>query len=79
MATGTLPLDQLLAAAQQKLLDLIMGQMPGAIETPQLGRVIYQATSVADLRMLIDQIQQQMDPEGASTVRRRPISIEACP
>ncbi len=69
----------LLALAQKQLYLLLTGQAPLAIETPQLGRVAFQQTSVADLQRLIDLLQAQVDPATAAMTRRRPISIEACP
>jgi hypothetical protein len=44
----------MLAQAQQAYFNLITGQLPSGVETPQLGRVTFCATNVADLQRLID-------------------------
>jgi hypothetical protein len=73
-------LEQMLAKARRRLVEVTLGQSPIAIETPQLGRVVYPEVNVADLRMLIDQLEALVHPEAAYAFRRRrPLSIEACP
>ena len=47
----------MLAQAQKALFNLITGQMPSGVDTPQLGRVTYAATNAADLQRLIDYLQ----------------------
>lgn len=44
----------MLEQAQQALFNLITGQLPSGVETPQLGRVTFNATNAADLQRLID-------------------------
>jgi hypothetical protein len=43
----------MLAQAQQAFFNLLTGQLPSGVETPQLGRVTYCATTAADLQRLI--------------------------
>jgi hypothetical protein len=43
----------MLAQAQQAYFNLLTGQLPSGVETPQLGRVTYCATTAADLQRLI--------------------------
>lgn len=43
-----------LAQAQQAYFNLLTGQLPSGVETPQLGRVTFCATNAADLQRLID-------------------------
>jgi gpW len=47
----------MLAQAQQAYFNLLTGQLPSGVETPQLGRVTFAATSAADLQRLIDYLQ----------------------
>jgi len=73
---------QQLALARQQMMLFLSGQGVTAVETPQLGRVEFSEAKVADLQRLIDQLSAQCAAEqGLSTrgMRRRPISIEACP
>jgi hypothetical protein len=49
-ATAAIMLEQ----AQQALFNLVTGQLPSGVETPQLGRVTFNATNPADLQRLID-------------------------
>ena len=70
---------ELLAVAQAQMARYASGQAVVAIETPALGRVVYNQTNIADLQRLIDWLQAQIDPASATTMRRRPISVEACP
>jgi len=79
LAAAVDPIEAALAAAKAKLIERATGQMPIAVETPQLGRVVYQETSIADLQMLVDKLEALAHPETAYRLRRRPISIEACP
>jgi hypothetical protein len=69
----------MLAAAQQQMFLLLSGQAPQLVETPQLGRVAFFPTDVAQLQRLIDWLNVQVNPDTACMVRRRPISVEACP
>jgi len=80
--TGSLPTDpcQLLALARQQLFLLMSGQGVAAIETPELGRVEFAASNVADLQRLIDSLAGQCAAAGGQpSGRRRPISVEAWP
>jgi hypothetical protein len=43
-----------LAQAQQQMFLLLTGQLPAAVETPQLGRVQFNPTSSADMQRMID-------------------------
>jgi hypothetical protein len=57
VALRNLTVDQattMLAQAQQAYFNLLIGQMPSGVETPQLGRVTFTATNAADLQRLID-------------------------
>lgn len=44
----------MLAQAQQAYFNLLTGQLPSGVETPQLGRVTFCQTNAADLQRLID-------------------------
>ena len=79
MATPPIDYAALLAAAQKQMLLLASGQAVVAVETPQLGRVVYNQTDIASLQRLIDYLTVQVDPSAAVYVRRRPLSFEACP
>jgi len=80
MATnGTVDYVELLRVAQEQMFKLASGQATQLIETPQLGRVAFMPTDIAQLQRLIDWLTVQVSPESAAYVRRRPISIEACP
>jgi hypothetical protein len=67
--------------AQMQL--LISGQAVRAVDTPQLGRVEFSQGSIRDLQMEIDRLSalcaQQLGLTDGTTVRRRPINIEAWP
>jgi hypothetical protein len=73
------PYAELLLQASAQMARYAAGQAVVAIETPQLGRVVYNQTNIADLQRFIDWLKGQIDPTSAVTMRRRPISIEACP
>lgn len=47
----------MLTQAQQAYFNLLTGQLPSGVETPQLGRVTFCATTAADLQRLIDYLQ----------------------
>ena len=78
----------MLAQAQKALFNLITGQMPSGVDTPQLGRVTYAATNAADLQRLIDYLQGVVasggggagNGNGSSGVNvRKPISFFGWP
>jgi len=72
----------LLVQAQQALINLITGQLPSGVETPQLGRVTFHATNVADLQRLIDYLNGIVTSSGVSsagTSVRKPISFFGWP
>lgn len=77
---GPTPCDQL-AAAQEQLTALLSGRSVRSIETPQLGRVEFNASaSIPDLQRLVLTLQQECNQyKGIYTARRRPISMEAEP
>jgi hypothetical protein len=77
--TPVSPYAELLVMASAQMARYAAGQAVVAIETPQLGRVVYNQTNIADLQRFIDWLKAQIDPTSAVTMRRRPISIEACP
>lgn len=79
MAQAANPYAELLAQAQAQLLKLVAGQAVVSIETPQLGRVVYNQANIADLQRLIDNLRVLANPAAAAALRRRPISVEACP
>ena len=70
-----------LALAQAQLALLLAGQLPSAIETPQLGRVEFAKASVGDLQRAIDSLTAQCNQQttGKATGRRKPFSMEAWP
>ena len=83
------PAEALLKAQQQMFL-LLTGQLPAAIDNPQLGRVEYSKTSVEDLQRLIDYLNQQVAAGGGddwvavgnmtgNTGGRKPFSFLAWP
>jgi uncharacterized membrane protein len=78
-ATAAKMLDQ----AQQALFNLITGTMPSGVETPQLGRVTFNATNPADLQRMIDYLSGVVasgDTTGNTTANRRiPFSFLAWP
>jgi hypothetical protein len=65
----------MLAQAQQAWFDLLTGQMPSLVETPQLGRVAYQPTNIADLRRLMD----YLGTVAGTCQHRRPFSFYMWP
>jgi hypothetical protein len=58
--------NTLLVQAQQALINLLTGQMPSAVETPQLGRVSFVGTTVADLQRYIDYLNGIITSGGAT-------------
>jgi hypothetical protein len=78
MPTTLTPCEQL-ALAQQQMILLLSGKATVSVETPQLGRVQFNQTTMADLQRLINQLQVECDPTGSVYLRRRPLSIEAWP
>jgi len=56
----------MLAQAQKALFNLITGQMPSGVDTPQLGRVSFCATNAADLQRLIDYLQGVVASGGSN-------------
>jgi hypothetical protein len=56
-----LPPSAYLAEAQRRLFALLSGQLPQAVETPQLGRVQFNATTPADLQRMIDYLSALVD------------------
>lgn len=70
----------MLADAQQKYYQLITGGAPQVIETPLLGRVEFTQANADQLGRFIGALQDQCArANGQATLRRRPISFEACP
>jgi hypothetical protein len=55
-----------LTAAQDALFKLMTGQLPSAVETPQLGRTQFAATNVADLQRLIDYLNGIVTSAGST-------------
>lgn len=91
-AGGVVPLpSEVLAQAQRQMFLLLSGQLPQAVETPQLGRVQFLPTSSADLQRLIDYLQglvaagDTWDPTAAGSMTtgytrgRKPFSFQAWP
>jgi hypothetical protein len=84
---GLSPTDAqtMLTQAQQAYFNLLIGQMPSGVETPQLGRVTFAATSAADLQRLIDYLNGVVTAGasggyGSSGVNvRKPISFFGWP
>ncbi|HZF24019.1 MAG TPA: gpW family head-tail joining protein [Burkholderiales bacterium] len=76
-ATAATMLEQ----AQQAMFNLVTGQLPSGVETPQLGRVTFNATNTADLQRLIDYLSGVVASGDGSgnTNRRIPISFLAWP
>jgi hypothetical protein len=72
-----------LAQAQQAYFNLLTGQLPSGVETPQLGRVTYCGTNAADLQRLIDYLNTVIatgSPDGTTTSAvRRPFSFYSWP
>lgn len=80
--TAASPTDPcaLLAQAQAQLALLLSGRAVVSVETPQLGRVEFSRANAADLqRMIVTLADQCAAASGAPRLRRRPISLEACP
>jgi hypothetical protein len=71
----------MLEQAQQALFNLITGQLPSGVETPQLGRVTFNATNAADLQRLIDYLSGVVASggNGNGTNVRKPISFFGWP
>lgn len=73
----------MLEEAQQALFKLVTGQLPSAVDTPQLGRVAFQTTNPTDLQMLIDYLQGVVaggtNGAGAGSNVRKPFSFYAWP
>jgi hypothetical protein len=75
----------MLAQAQQAYFNLLTGQLPSGVETPQLGRVTFAATTAADLQRLIDYLNGIVtgagsDGWGSSGVNvRKPFSFYGWP
>jgi hypothetical protein len=70
VALRDITLDQaqtMLTQAQQAYFNLLIGQMPSGVETPQLGRVTFAATNPADLQRLIDYLQGIITNASAGT------------
>ena len=73
------PTEALLAAATAQMLRYVSGQAVVALETPQLGRVVYNETNIGQLQQMIDRLTLLVYPESATAIRRRPISFEVGP
>jgi hypothetical protein len=72
----------LLVQAQNAYINLITGQLPSALESPQLGRVAFAATNAADLQRLIDFLNGVIATGGNTTTGsnvRKPISFLGWP
>jgi hypothetical protein len=75
----------MLDQAQQAFFNLLTGQLPSGVETPQLGRVTYCATSAADLQRLIAYLNNVVNSANGSTNGssgmnvRKPISFFGWP
>jgi hypothetical protein len=70
----------MLADAQQKYYLLMTGGATQVIETPMLGRVEFTPANADQLGRFIGSLQDQCARQnGQQTLRRRPISFEACP
>ena len=74
---------QMLQQAQQAYFNLLTGQLPSSVDTPQLGRVQFAATTAADLQRLIDYLQGVVagsNGSGSNTASyRKPFSIYGWP
>ena len=73
-----------LTQAQDALFKLMTGQLPSAVETPQLGRTAFNATNVADLQRLIDYLNGVVAAGGATNGNsgvsvRKPFSFYGWP
>ena len=74
----------MLAQAQDAYFKLLTGQLPSGVETPQLGRVTFCATTTADLQRLIDYLQGIVTGGGSTngtsgTKVRKPFSFYGWP
>jgi hypothetical protein len=78
----------MLVQAQQAYFNLLTGQLPSGVDTPQLGRVTFCATNAADLQRLIDYLNgivasggngSNGNGWGAPTKVRKPFSIYGWP
>ena len=71
----------MLAQAQQALFNLVTGQLPSGVETPQLGRVTFAGTNAADLQRMIDYLSGVVASggDGTNTNVRKPISFLGWP
>jgi hypothetical protein len=69
----------MLIAARAQMLRYVSGTAVVALETPQLGRVVYNETNIGQLQQMIDRLTLLCYPEASAAIRRKPISIEACP
>jgi hypothetical protein len=72
----------MLAQAQQAYFNLLTGQLPSGVETPQLGRVTFAATNAADLQRLIDYLNGVVTGNGwgsAGRNVRKPFSFFGWP
>ena len=69
-----------LALARAQLSSLMLGRAVRSVETPQLGKVEFQAPSFAGLTRLIADLEAQCAAaNGNFRLRRRPISVEVDP
>ena len=79
----TVPTDPctLLALAKNQLSLLLTGQGVREIETPQLGRVMFEAVSIGDMQRYIDALTAQCNAQNGVTTAggRVPFSFEAWP
>ena len=72
----------MLDQAQQALFNLVTGQLPSGVETPQLGRVTFNGTNAADLQRLIDYLSGVVAAGGDTGVNvnvRKPFSFFGWP
>jgi len=73
-----------LTQAQDALFKLLTGQLPSGVDTPQLGRVTFSATNVADLQRLIHYLDGVVASSGSTTngtsgAVRKPFSFYGWP
>lgn len=72
----------MLEEAQRAMFQLLTGQLPSGVDTPQLGRVTFNATNAADLQRLIDYLSGVVASGGngsAGANVRKPFSFYAWP
>jgi hypothetical protein len=77
----------MLVQAQAAYFNLLTGQLPSGVDTPQLGRVTFCSTNAADLQRLIDFLNSVVasggngsNGNGSSGARvRKPFSIYGWP